>query len=102
MFVALGSLIFSGCVPGNPTVAIDPDAPNFRDPLPSPTPTFSAPDPDDKDPIADCALDAPICQVGFGLQDLVGIRTWLPTFFYARELSNPARLNSSAWTSNLT
>lgn len=55
------SLSLWNCVPGSPTAAIDEDAPDLIDPLPSPTYTPALPEPED--PIADCVLDGPICVI---------------------------------------
>jgi hypothetical protein len=72
LLVIVASLALWGCAPGAPTAALDEDAPAFIDPLPSPTPTWAAPDPDDEDPIVDCALDAPLCVIDVSLVDLAG------------------------------
>lgn len=66
------SMVLVGCVPGSPTAAIDEDTPDFIDPLPSSTPTWALPDPDDEDPVADCSLETPICQVGVGIEKIAG------------------------------
>lgn len=58
------------CSPEDAIAGLAGEAPGFVDPIPSPTWTPSLPEPDD--PIADCDLQAPICQVGIGLQELGG------------------------------
>ena len=65
-------LILGACGSTVPVVPMDEDAPDFIDPLPSPTPTWVAPDPDDEDPIADCTLDAPLCVIDVALVELGG------------------------------
>ncbi|MFV2045058.1 MAG: hypothetical protein ACC700_17705, partial [Anaerolineales bacterium] len=65
-------LILGACAPGAPTAAIDENAPDFIDPLPSPTPTWALPDPDDEDPIVDCALEAPLCVIDIGVVEVAG------------------------------
>lgn len=70
--VILASLALWGCVPDSPTAAIDEDAPVFIDPLPSPTPTWSSPGPDDSGQIIDCALEAPLCVIDVAVVDVAG------------------------------
>ena len=72
LLVIVASLALWGCAPGAPTAALDEDAPNFIDPLPSPSPTWTAPVPDDEDPIVDCALDAPLCVIDVAVVDVAG------------------------------
>lgn len=38
----------------------------------SPTPTFALPDPDDEDPIHDCALEVPLCRIGVSVEEVGG------------------------------
>lgn len=72
LLLIVASLALWGCAPGTPTAALDEDAPNFIDPLLSPTPTWTAPGPDDEDPIVDCALDAPLCVIDVALVNVAG------------------------------
>ena len=72
LLVIVASLALWSCAPGAPTATLDEDAPNFIDPLPSPTPTWTAPGPDDEDPVADCALEAPLCVIDVALVEVAG------------------------------
>ena len=72
LLVIVASLALWSCAPGVPTVALDEDAQAFIDPLPSPTPTWTVPGPDDEDPIVDCALDAPLCVIDVAVVDVAG------------------------------
>ncbi len=72
LLVIVASLALWGCAPGTPTVTLDDDAPAFIDPLPSPTPTWVVPDPDDENQIADCALEAPLCVIDVAVVEVAG------------------------------
>jgi hypothetical protein len=65
------TIILTGCTlpTGNsPIVAQDDDIVL----IPSPTPRFVLPGPDDEDPRMDCVLDAPACIIGAGIESIDG------------------------------
>jgi hypothetical protein len=67
------SIVLAACGPGGGPERLAPDGAAGVAPLPSATPTLSAPNLDEEDPVADCSLQAPICQVGVGVQQVGGV-----------------------------
>ena len=61
--------ILSSCVemPAEVAITVREDGIEL---IPSPTPTFILPGPDDEDPIADCVLDEPVCLVNTAIEHI--------------------------------